>query len=244
MLPRLIFVIGMTIGVMAPIIWAAFTSVPTLSSHEGRTARGAPNPLSDQRSDHPPIKSEKAKNSDTANTKLDAKSITSPSTQTGKSLLPLVQGPKVDRSTASAKHSNAPVDDGGTSRSGGESHDATGGSKDVLSSVPSSPPPGSVPLSSSKNSNGTAESKETPPDRSSNAPPTEATKSTSISKRQRATAESNDATFSPFSHPPLTKNKKSRSKSESSETTAEDKGLCGFGSYLACTNGTCWRFCY
>jgi hypothetical protein len=25
---------------------------------------------------------------------------------------------------------------------------------------------------------------------------------------------------------------------------AVDKGFCGFGSYLACTHGLCWRFCY
>jgi hypothetical protein len=23
-----------------------------------------------------------------------------------------------------------------------------------------------------------------------------------------------------------------------------DKGVCGFGSYLSCAYGTCWRFCY
>ena len=23
-----------------------------------------------------------------------------------------------------------------------------------------------------------------------------------------------------------------------------DKGVCGFGSYLSCSYGTCWRFCY
>jgi hypothetical protein len=243
MLPRLIFVVGMTIGVMAPIIWAALTSVPTLSSHEGRTARGESNPLSAQRPDHPPIKSEKAKYSDTANTKPDVKSITSPSTQTGKPLLPQVQSPKADRSTASAKHSNAPVTGDRMSRSGGESHDATDESKDALSSAPSSPPSSedNVPLSSSENSNGAAESKETPPDRTSNAPPTEATKSTSVIKRQRATPGSNDTSSSPFSNRPLTK---SRTKSESSAAAAENKGLCGFGSYLACTNGTCWRFCY
>jgi hypothetical protein len=25
---------------------------------------------------------------------------------------------------------------------------------------------------------------------------------------------------------------------------AVDKGFCGFGSYLACSHGSCWRFCY
>jgi hypothetical protein len=23
-----------------------------------------------------------------------------------------------------------------------------------------------------------------------------------------------------------------------------DKGVCGFGSYLSCSHGTCWRYCY
>jgi hypothetical protein len=23
-----------------------------------------------------------------------------------------------------------------------------------------------------------------------------------------------------------------------------NKGVCGFGSYLACGYGTCWQFCY
>jgi len=28
------------------------------------------------------------------------------------------------------------------------------------------------------------------------------------------------------------------------DVIAVGKGLCGFGSYLGCTQGTCWRFCY
>jgi hypothetical protein len=31
---------------------------------------------------------------------------------------------------------------------------------------------------------------------------------------------------------------------DSGDVIAVDKGFCGFGSYLACTQGTCWRFCY
>jgi hypothetical protein len=28
------------------------------------------------------------------------------------------------------------------------------------------------------------------------------------------------------------------------DVIAVDKGFCGFGSYLSCSHGLCWRFCY
>jgi len=28
------------------------------------------------------------------------------------------------------------------------------------------------------------------------------------------------------------------------DVIAVDRGFCGFGSYLSCSYGTCWRFCY
>ena len=28
------------------------------------------------------------------------------------------------------------------------------------------------------------------------------------------------------------------------DVIAVDKGICGFGSYLSCNHGMCWRFCY
>ena len=358
MLPRLMFVVGMTIGVMAPIIWVAFTSVPTLSSHEDRKARGGPNPYSAPSSDHTPFKSEKAKKPDTVDTKPETNSFTNPtsppsergSAKVTKPALPKVQGPKADRSTASSNYSNAPIADDGTSRSGEENHDAIDESKDDLASAPSSPPSTGdrTPLSSSEKSDGTAESKEGSPASPSNVPLTQATKANTLSERQKATvggkdtslsttsslppaenrkprsssessegsAESNDTSPSASSNHPLTNDKESRSKGESSEMTDEDqgasysasisppltddthqsiskrslkantpirrfdrrrlsrkserlsmrhsrkitvhhrlcrsrggvieldKGFCGFGSYLACTNGTCWRFCY
>jgi hypothetical protein len=45
MLPRLLFVAGMTIGVMAPLIWAAYVSVPVTS-----TVSNSPQPKSDLKS--------------------------------------------------------------------------------------------------------------------------------------------------------------------------------------------------
>ena len=231
MLPRLMFVVGMTIGVMAPIIWAAFTLVPTLSLHEGRMARGEPNPHSAPSSDQMPFKSEKAKKPDNANTKPEAKPVTSPtsspreggSAHVRKPVLPQVQGPQANQSIASSNHSNAQIADDGISRLSGENHHATVESKDGLSSAPSSPPPAEDrrPLSNSKKPNGTAESKGASPARPSNAPLTDATKSTAISERQRATVGGKDTSSSTVSSFPPAENRKPLSSSESSEGSAE-----------------------
>jgi len=31
---------------------------------------------------------------------------------------------------------------------------------------------------------------------------------------------------------------------DSGDVITVDKGFCGFGSYVACTQGVCWRLCY
>ena len=73
MLPRLLFVVGMTIGVMAPLIWAGYVSVPAFRAvleragewgqrHAVGTAlRETPKPQSDRKADQAPPASEKAK---------------------------------------------------------------------------------------------------------------------------------------------------------------------------------------
>ena len=231
MLPRLMFVFGMTIGVMAPIIWAEFTSVPTLRSHEDRTARGEPNSYTAPRSDHTPFKSEKAKKPDTVDTRPDTNSFTNPpsppsergSAQVTKPALPQVQGPKPDWSTAASNHSNAPIADDGTSGSGEKNHEATDERKDDLASAPSSPPSAGdrTLLSSSEKSNDTAESNEGSPASPSNAPLTGAAKATTLSERQRATVGGKDTSSSTTSSLPPAENRNPRSSSESSEGSAE-----------------------
>ena len=73
MLPRLLFVAGMTIGVMAPLIWAAYVSVPAFRAVPeragdwgqwdgvGTALRETPKPQSDRKADQAPPASEKAK---------------------------------------------------------------------------------------------------------------------------------------------------------------------------------------
>ena len=227
MLPRLLFAIGMTIGVMASIIWAAFTLVPKQSSHEGRMARGEPNLLSAPSSDHTPFKSEKAKRPDTANRKPETKSGTSltpssrgrGSAQVRKPARPQVQGPQANQSTASSNHSNAKIVNDGKSRSGDETHHATDESKDAISSEPSSPPPTEdrrLPSNIEK-PNGAVDSKKAAPAGPSNTPLSEAAKSTTNSERQTTTNGRKDTSSStPSSFPPA-ESRKPLSSSESSE---------------------------
>jgi len=73
MLPRLLFVVGMTIGVMAPLIWAGYVSVPVFRAvleragewgqrdAVGTALRETPKPQSDRKADQAPPSSEKAK---------------------------------------------------------------------------------------------------------------------------------------------------------------------------------------
>jgi hypothetical protein len=73
MLPRLLFVVGMTIGVMAPLIWAGYVSVPVFRAvleragewgqrdAVGTALRETPKPQSDRKADQAPPASEKAK---------------------------------------------------------------------------------------------------------------------------------------------------------------------------------------
>jgi len=73
MLPRLLFVVGMTIGVMAPLIWAGYVSVPVFRvvleragewgqrDAVGTALRETPKPQSDRKADQAPPASEKAK---------------------------------------------------------------------------------------------------------------------------------------------------------------------------------------
>ena len=73
MLPRLLFVVGMTIGVMAPLIWAGYVSVPAFRAvleragewgqgdAVGTALRETPKPQSDRKADQAPPASEKPK---------------------------------------------------------------------------------------------------------------------------------------------------------------------------------------
>jgi len=66
MLPRLLFVVGMTIGVMAPLIWAGYVSVPAFRAvleragewgqgdAVGTALRETPKPTSDRMADQTP----------------------------------------------------------------------------------------------------------------------------------------------------------------------------------------------
>jgi hypothetical protein len=223
MWPRLMFVVGLTVGVMAPIVWAGFNLPPTRVSHVDRTARIELNPYSAPSTDHTPVKSETAKKPTTAKTIPETKSFSSPlsplgehgTAQVRKPEPPPVESQKTDRSTAELNRSHAPAADNATARAGGKNHDTADESRSSIPSMPASP----------------SSTEHTTPLSTASSLPRAETRRPPSSKKSSRTRHRREV---------VVRHRVYRSP----DTVIVARGFCVNGAYLTCTGEYCWGFCY
>ena len=255
MLPRLVFVLGLTVGVMGPLIWAGYALLPAprVVSGEGRIRTDLPAKTKFQITPNspramPPKEKQTMGNSGASPLRSEEQSVgpSAPSSHEAetegviKPALPQPYSPNaLQQRTPSA---NAISTEGLTPPASGTTTGSPPSTKTITVIIKD----GTTPSSSAK-SQGTRQDQHQEPmtadhDTVSTIP------LSAEDKSEEPTRKSPDSKSS--SHAKIPKDtgvyrqpKKKRVSLDGSVHTA-DKRLCGFGSYVVCTQGLCWQFCY
>jgi hypothetical protein len=267
MLPRLMFVLGMTVGVTAPLIWMGYISLPPanvtdkgLTSNEGKEASQrhlAPDSINSMIPEEPPT-IDRPRISPGSSDNKPMKAATSPSVD-AESETTKRPAPSQNRSTptdAGAETLTSSVVKGaGDGRQElSPSSQTTSSVANTIRSRSASKPSDSLQARPQMPTAGATDSAEDPAaniDTSSAAPQEE---NRSLSYMSQNLRDNDNPKVGTFEHRQIKKSHKRLEHRSSMRFRTHhdhyydynwvDRDFCGFGSYLACFYGQCWRFCY